>query len=435
MELGADMSSQVQVLGIAQSFAIALLIGALVGVEREKKKEESQRPSFAGIRTFMLLSEAGALSAWLAQQTAMPSIFGVSLAGLLGLIGLAYVLEKRTNPAAVGLTTELAGLTVFLLGAAVMFGYAAVAVGLAVVNTSLLAFKDPLHGAIQKLGKEDIYAAIKLLIATFIVLPLLPHQTIDPWGALDPYKLWLLVVLISALSLIGYVATRWLGSARGVAITGVTGGLVSSTAVTLSMARESRSNGIDGKDDAYASGILIAWVVMFARVAVMVLALGPALMQPMLMPFIGMLIVNVGFAAWFYWRSMASTSSSAGVVGAVALKNPFSLWAATKFGLLFAVVLLMVALARRSFSSAGLIYVATLAGTTDVDAITLAMTSQAGDLSRLSLSAQAVVVCVLSNTVTKAGLVALLGSHGVFRRIGLATAIMVLTGGVALFLG
>lgn len=428
------MFAQTTALGLAQSFAIALLIGALLGIEREKKKESSNRPSFAGVRTFMLLAEAGALSAWLAQQMAMPLIFGVSLGGMLVLIAVAYVLEKRTDSTAVGLTTALAGVTVFLLGAAVMFGYAGVAVGLAVFNTSLLAFKDPLHGAIQKLGQEDIFAGLKLLIASFIVLPLLPHHAVDPWGVLNPYKLWLLVVLISALSLVGYVAIRSLGSARGVAVTGISGGLVSSTAVTLSMARESRDEASIGvRDDAYAAGILMAWVVMFLRVGGMVLLLNPALFLPMVWPYATMLSINLGFAAVYYLRSLREAGLDP--VGAVSLKNPFSLWSATKFGLLFAGVLLMVELARRVLPVAGLVYVAVLAGTTDVDAITLAMSSQAGGSVPFAPAAQAVVVCVLSNTVIKATLAGVLGSPGLARRILVATCSMVVLGVSAMLLG
>lgn len=428
------MFAQTPELGTAQLFAIALLIGALVGVEREKKKVDSQRPSFAGIRTFMLLAEAGALSAWLSVQTAMPLIFGVSLTGLLILVTAAYVLERRADPASIGLTTELAALTVFLLGAAVMFGHATVAVGLAVVNTSLLAFKDPLHGAIKRLGKDDIFAGLKLLIASFIVLPLLPHQPVDPWGALNPYKLWLLVILISALSLIGYVATRWLGQARGVAVTGLTGGLVSSTAVTLSIARESRASGQPAKDDAYAAGILIAWSVMFVRVLAMILMLNPALVVPLLWPFGVMLGVNAGFSVWYYLSSLRGTQKTPETLGEVELKNPFSLWAASKFGLLFAAVLLVVELSRRSFSSASLLYVAVLAGLTDVDAITLSMVDFGRVPEQVLLASQAVVAGVLSNTVVKAGMTLGLGSRGLARRVCSATACMLLAGVLAIWL-
>ncbi|KAF7600569.1 MAG: hypothetical protein CGU29_01760 [Candidatus Dactylopiibacterium carminicum] len=411
-----------------QSFAIALLLGALIGVEHEKHKVDAQKPSFAGIRTFVLLSEAGALSAWLSQQTGISGIFAAALAGLVGLIVAAYVLEKRADASSVGLTTELAALTAFLLGAAVMFGHVAIAVALAVVNTSLLAFKDPLHAAVQKLGKDDIFAGLKLLIASFIVLPLLPSQTVDPWDALNPYKLWLLVTLISALSLVGYVAIRWLGPARGVAVTGLTGGLVSSTATTLSLARESRQKGDAAMDDAYAGGVLIAWSVMFVRILVMVAIINPGLIPVMLWPFVFMLLVNTGFALTYYWRSQRSARHHPASVSEVPLKNPFSLWSASKFGMLFAVVLLLVGITRQHFSSSGMVLVAILAGTTDVDAITLSMADLAREATHVPIALQAVVAATLSNTVVKAGMTMLLGSHGLGRRMLLATLAVLVTG-------
>ena len=142
-----------------------------------------------------------------------------------------------------GLTSEMAAIAVFLLGAMAVAGEAELAVALGVVTSAVLAFKQPLHGAVRRLDTQDVFAGLKLLIASFIVLPLLPDTTIDPWQAINPYKLWLLVVLISALSLAGYVAVRWLGSTHGSAITGLAGGLVSSTATTLNFARSSRDDG------------------------------------------------------------------------------------------------------------------------------------------------------------------------------------------------
>ena len=121
-------------------------------------------------------------------------------------------------------------MVVFLLGPMVMLGDQALAIGLGVITAAVLAYKQPLHGFVEKLGWDDVYAGVRMLIATFIALPLLPDRAIDPWGALNPYKLWLLVILISSLSLVGYVLTRWLGPTRGAALTGLTGGLVSSTA-------------------------------------------------------------------------------------------------------------------------------------------------------------------------------------------------------------
>lgn len=412
-------------------FGIALLIGALVGIEREKRKALKQVPTFAGIRTFILIAETGALAAWLSIQMSMPLIFGVALAGLFAQIAVAYVLEKRANNSSVGLTTELAGISVFMLGAAVMFGHAAIAIGLAVINTTLLAFKGELHGAVNKLGQDDIYAGLKLLIASFIVLPLLPDTPVDPWHALNPYKLWLLVILISALSLVGYVATRWLGSARGVAITGFSGGLVSSTAVTLSMARESREGGHEAMGATYAAGILFAWVVMFLRIIVMMLVLSPVLLRQAL-PALGlMLLINLGFALGYYLHGLRTQP---GGVHEVPLTNPFSLWSASKFGLLFAVVLLLVAISRQVFSASSVVWVGVFAGLTDVDAITLSMSDFGKTAGMSSIAIQAIIAAVLANTLVKCALAVGLGSRGLGRSMIPASAVLLVVGGGSMFL-
>lgn len=416
--------------GTFRLFATALAIGALIGLEREHRRLEDGQPGFAGLRSFVLLSEAGALAMWLTRELAMPLIFIATLLGVSLLVAISHVLESRheRNP---GVTTELAAISVFLLGGLVMTGQVALSVALAVANTALLTFKAPLQLLIRKLGQDDLLAGLKLLIASFIVLPLLPDAPIDPWQAINPHKLWLLVILISLLSLVGYVAMRWLGSARGILVTGLAGGLVSSTAVTLSLARESRASAgsLAQPDDAYAAGILIAWSVMFVRVAGMLLFLNAALLHAMAVPMAAMFVVCVAGAAVFYRRSPASSSGTS----EVPLKNPFSLWAACKFGLLFAGVLVLVALTRHSFADAGVLYVSVIAGTTDVDAISLSMAEIASDPQSVALAANAVIACTLSNTVTKALLAATQGRKGLAMRLGLVTALTVLAGVAALF--
>jgi uncharacterized membrane protein YhiD involved in acid resistance len=230
-----------ELLATAGDFAIALLLGALVGIEREKRKsEEDDTGHIAGLRTFTLLALLGAVAGWLSRETSSPWILATALLTVGAFVTAGYFVNAKPGPDAKGLTTEVAAPIVFLLGAMVMLGHQAVAIGLGVVTAAVLAYKQPLHGFVERLGWDDVYAGVRLLIATFIALPLLPDRAIDPWGALNPYKLWLLVILISSLSLVGYVLTRWLGPARGAALTGLTGGLVSSTAVTLSFSREAR---------------------------------------------------------------------------------------------------------------------------------------------------------------------------------------------------
>jgi uncharacterized membrane protein (DUF4010 family) len=418
---------------VVRNFLIALLIGALVGIEREKHKAAEHPASFGGLRTFILFAEVGAVGAWLSHHLGTPWVFIATLAAVTAAVVSAYVLENRQKPDSLGLTTEIAALTVCLLGGAVMYGYAELAVALAILTSAVLAFKQPLHGLVQKLGTEDIYAVLKLLIATFIVLPLLPAEPIDPLQAINPHKLWLLVILIAGLSLIGYVAVRWLGAARGAAITGLSGGLVSSTAVSLSFARQSRTDKDPLAGDTFAAGILIAWTVMFVRVVVTVAIVYPPLVAHLILPYTTMAVAAAVLAGAFYWHG-ARRSRPIEASGEVRVKNPFSLVAATRFGLVFALVLVVVKLTERYAPVEGLYVVAGVAGLTDVDAITLSMAEFASQSGNLATAAAAIAIAALSNTLVKYGMVVVLGSRPLRQRLTLATAAIVAVGLAAIWL-
>jgi uncharacterized membrane protein (DUF4010 family) len=409
---------QQQLIAVAGDFAIAILLGALVGIEREKRKAEEQEPGhIAGLRTFTLLALLGAAAGFLSKNLSSPGILAAALLIVGAFIVAGYFVTARSSDGGKGLTTETAAIVVFLLGAMVMFGERELAIALGVVTAAVLAYKQPLHGFVEKLGWEDVYAGLRLLIATFIALPLLPNRTVDPWGALNPYELWLLVILISSLSLVGYVLTRWLGPARGTALTGLTGGLVSSTAVTLSFAREARDN--PQNVAALACGILLAWAVMFLRVIVLVAVVNRKLLPEILIPFLLMGLTSGGYAAFLYFGDSSVDGTAPN--GEVEIENPFSLTAAAKFAALFAVVLLAVKIVQEHFPPSGLYAVAALAGLTDVDAITLSMSefAQSGD-ARVAVIA--IVIASLSNTIVKCGMGFLLGGEGLGKKLLAATA-------------
>jgi uncharacterized membrane protein (DUF4010 family) len=389
-----------ELVNVALDFATAILLGAMVGVEREKRKaEEGATSGIAGLRTFTLLALLGAAAAYLSRSTSSPWILAVALLIIGAFVVAGYFIAARTSPESTGLTTEVAALVVFLLGAMVMFGYPELAIALGVITAAVLAYKQPLHGFVDRLGWDDVYAGLRLLIATFIALPLLPDEPIDPWGALNPYSLWLLVILISSLSLVGYVLTRLLGPARGIALTGLTGGLVSSTAVTLSFAKDAADKPQEAP--ALACGILLAWAVMFVRVIVLVAVINRALLTHILVPFAAMAIVVSGFAGFLYVRG-GSVDGAAGK-GNLKVQNPFSLTEAAKFAALFAVVLLAVKIVQQHFPPNGLYAVAALAGLTDVDAITLSMSEFAkGGEARIAVIA--IVIASLTNTLVKCGM-------------------------------
>ncbi len=395
-------------LDLVRQFGTALLLGALVGIDREKRKEEGEA-NFGGIRTFILIALSGATAAQVGRLLDTPGVLLVAL----GMIGLALVAAHasehlRPQTVAPGLTSEVAALVVFLLGGLCVLGPLELAVALGVATSAVLAFKQPIHDLVRRVGTEDLYAALKLLVATFIVLPLLPRRPVDPWAALNPYTLWWLVILISALSLVGYVATRALGAARGLLLTGLTGGLVSSTAVTLALARRSREPRA-GPAGMLAAGILVAWLIMLPRLAVLLAVASPVLARRLGPALAGLALVTAGLA-WRGFRRARPAGAPEAPGVEVPLRNPFSLLEAVKFAALFAAVLVLVKLAGQHAGTGGLYAVAVVAGLPDVDAISLSLAGQVRAGGPVDLAARAVLLAVMSNTGLKAALVLALGS-------------------------
>ncbi len=409
---------------LARRFLLAILLGGLVGIEREKRREqEGESPVVGGLRTFTLVGLAGATSAWLGRIIGMDLLF--VLAGAA--IALVFVLAPRAvggeQEATPGLTTKTAAILVFMLGGATMYGQAETAVALAVTISGILALKEPLHGMVRRVGTVDLVAALKLLFATFIVLPMLPDTALDPWGVLVPSRLWMLVVLISALSLAGYVAVRVLGERRGSVVTGFFGGLVSSTAVTLAFARSSRLP--SAVPFALAAGVLLAWTVMFIRVLVEVAVVHAPLLPRLILPMGVMAALSVMAAAFCYYKIRSAPDAPP---GEVSLQNPFSLTAAVKFAAFFAAILLAVELVREHAPGSGVYALAALAGTTDVDAITLSMAGTVRDGGDPTQAALAIGVAALTNTLVKATMALTLGSSGFRKVIGVAAGLVTLAG-------
>jgi uncharacterized membrane protein (DUF4010 family) len=351
----------------------------------------------------------------------------VILAGAILVAG--FLMEADERKGQIGLITELAAIVVTLLGGLAMLDQEALAVCLGIVVAALLAYKQPLHGLIDRIGWDDIFAGLRLLIASFIVLPLLPDRTIDPWQALNPRALWLLVVLISALSMVGYVATRWLGPGRGAVVTGTTGGLVSSTAATLAFSRQSQS-AAGAAARMLAIGTLIAWSVMFARILVVSFAIYPAFVRHLSISMIAMAVATLASVGILYWQHVRSRAADGAVAAAadIPVTTPFSLTQAVKFGLLYAAILLLVKIVGGLELREGLYLVAVLAGSTDVDAITLSMTQYARDGGAARLATVSIIIAALSNTAVKAAMAGFIGSADYRRPILIATALIAAAG-------
>jgi len=272
-------------------FGVALIIGFLVGLQREYAFNKQGKELAAGVRTFSLISLIGCTAAMITQLTASPLPF-VAIIIILGLlITVNFFIQAWRGET--GLTTEVAALMTALAGALVYWNNMALAVALTVTTTILLSFKLELHTFARHLTKPDIFSTLKFAVISVIILPVLPNKLFGPapFNIFNPYKIWLLVVFISGISFVGYILIKIIGPRKGISLTGLLGGLASSTAVTLSFTQKSRDNKILAKP--FALAILIAWTVMFARVLILVAAINSSMMKLLWIPLTASMIVGL----------------------------------------------------------------------------------------------------------------------------------------------
>ncbi|MGD8803934.1 MAG: MgtC/SapB family protein, partial [Gammaproteobacteria bacterium] len=233
------MSEELQVF---YHLCVALAIGLLIGVERGWKEREAQEGErVAGVRTFGLIGLLGGGTALLAEQLGS-LVLGLAFVGMAGALTTVYVVNFRSSEDDAGITSLITGLLTFVFGALTVMGQAAVAAAFAVVTTLLLSYKPVLHQWVSALEVDELRAGIKLLLISVVLLPILPDQGFGPWQALNPYEMWWMVVLVASISFTGYFAIKIAGTRRGTVLTGLFGGLASSTALTLHFSRMSRGN-------------------------------------------------------------------------------------------------------------------------------------------------------------------------------------------------
>jgi uncharacterized membrane protein (DUF4010 family) len=405
-------------------FGAALVIGILVGLQREYAYGDPDREMFAGVRTFALMALVGGVAAMVADELASPWPFiGVML--LLGaLIAIAYFVTAWRGK--VGLTTEVSALVTTLCGALCYWGYLPLAAAMAVATTVLLSIKLEMQTFIRRLTREDVYATLKFAVITAIVLPVLPNQTFGPppLDVLNPYKIWLMVVFISGISFLGYVLIKVVGSRQGIGLTGLLGGLASSTAVTLSFSQRSQTQPDLARP--LALGLTLSWMMMFLRVVAEVAALNAALLRMLWLPMAASAAVGLAYGVYLCFSQRTDEE------GGVDFSNPFELGPAVKFGLLYAVILLVSKAAQIYLGDTGVYLSSIVAGLTDVDAITLSMAELGGAAGGVDLhvAARAIVLAAMSNTFVKSGIVLASGSASL-RRVSLPGFVLMLVAGVS----
>ncbi|MFP3948680.1 MAG: MgtC/SapB family protein [Gemmatimonadota bacterium] len=400
--------------------AVALGLGLLVGLQREWAVSR-----VAGIRTFTLITLAGLVVAIVAERFG-GWIFGAGLLSLAAFVVLGNLILARSEDSDPGMTTEVAAVLMFVVGGALAIGYTALAVVVGGTVAVLLHWKEPLHSFADRIGREDFEAVIRLALIALVILPVLPNRSFGPYRVLNPFEIWLMVVLIVGISMAGYVAYKALGPRAGTVATGLLGGLISSTATSIGFAR--RAHGNPDRSPAAALIVVLASTVAFARVLVEVAIVAPRFLTAVAPPLVAMMVAMTMVAASMYGWERAALGSSAGEQD-----PPSNLRAAIAFGVVYAVVLFAVAAARARFGEGALYGVAALSGLTDMDAITLstAQLLKDGDLDVVT-GWRLILVGGMANLVFKGGAVAVLGPRKLLTRVGVAFALSLGAGGAIL---
>jgi uncharacterized membrane protein (DUF4010 family) len=411
-------------------FAAALFIGALIGLEREFVQQRSEDPEFAGIRTFSLIALLGAVAAHLSQRFGLWPFVAVYL-GLALLVWASY-LGSIYRDEGEGITTEVVALLVPLLGAMVVWDEFELAAALAVVVALWLALKPRLHGLARRMSTADLRATLEFSLITIVVLPILPNRSFGPYDVVNPFEIWLLVVLVSGIGFFGYVLMKVFGTEQGIGIIGVLGGLVSSTATTVSFA--SRSKTVPGLWSLLLRGILLSSSIMFPRMLVEVSVVYPPLIGLVSPVIVAMFVASLGMV-FFLWRRDAATEDLEREE--VELSNPLRLQTAMGFAVVFTLVLVILRVANEYFGSTGVYIASALTGVADVDAITLSA-SELASLGQIepAVAAVSVVLAALVNTASKAVMAltlgaremrrGLLGAYGLILLVGFASSAVVL---------
>lgn len=392
---------------------IAAVGGAAVGVERERSnRPDSPHSLFAGVRTFTLLGGLGGATGLL-WTLGFGALATTLLAGAAALVVAAYVMASKKD---VGSTTEVAGFVVLAAGVFAGSGHWRLASGIVAITAVLLAEKSQLHHWVARVPEKGVRSGFRFALMALVVLPLVPEGPYGPWGGVRPRELWIVVLLISGLSFLGYAARAIVGPGKGSVLSGLLGGLISSTNVTLSFARTSRVEPQSGGP--LALGVITSCTVMFVRVGVVISLLNPAL-GVVILPYVGVpALIGTAFAVWGLTRDHDGAEALSEVA------NPLQVGAALQMAILFQAVLFGLEAVKNLWGGAGIVLSGALLGLTDVDALTIAMAKS--DVAPAQ-AAMAVGVGCLTNTLVKLSIVLVVG-RGSFRPAATAGFALLLAG-------
>jgi len=395
-------------LELLQRAALAAAIGLLIGIERGWQSRQAKAGTrVAGIRTFTLISLLGGMCGLLPGTSAL----GFCFVGFALPFGL-YEWRRARKAGGFSATGFVAGLLTFVLGAYAVRGSMAVAAAAAVLTAVILAERQILHGFLQRLKWTELRAALVLLVMTAVLLPALPNRTIDPWGALNPYHIWLMTVLVAVVCYGGYIAVRIAGGRRGLLYAGIAGGIATSTTVTWTFARLARHN--PAVRPQVIAAILVAWIASLLRMGALAIAIAPSLVGPLAPPMaVASAVLAVG--AVFAYRAAGQPGQQE-----LSLSDPFELPLLLRFTGLLVVIMLLSKLL--STENAGLFALAGASGLLDVDPITLSMARLANNGVSQSVAVSAILIAAAANGLAKSVLAVIFGG----KHLGLVLGAMAL---------
>ena len=401
---------------IFYKLAAALGIGFIIGMQRENSYSRNNSRHPAGLCSFSIVSLCGALSCFLGELmgSIVPFVTGLIVVGLLLVAShVAYGLSNRENGGPAGVTTSAALIMIYFLGALCWFNRLLEACILMIVLLWLLAVKRQLHEFAKKLSSEDIMATVKFAVISLLILPFLPNHAYGPAGleVLNPHTIWLFVVFISGIGFVGYVLIKVVGPGKGIWLTGLLGGLASSTALTLNLAGRSCDNEQYAAD--FTLGIVLSWSVMYVRLYLICVFLMPALALPLLAPLIVPVVPGLAYAGYLKIRESKDHRQKT-----TDFNNPFKLLPAVKFGLVFTIVMFLANAARVYLGSGALIACSFLGGAAEMDAVAFSLIDMCrkAALENHSLIL-ALLFASLANTIAKGGIVYFLGAKAMRRPI------------------
>lgn len=398
--------------------AVSLGIGMVLGLEREHSGIRDNHQYFAGIRTFTIVAIFGFLSGLAAGFIGIRIIY-LGFIGLIVLTAVSYVISSQKGD--VGATTEFALIVSFLLGLITLLGHVQIALAITVIVLALLSLKIEMKKIAGSTTREEIFALLKFVVLVALIFPFLPDKTIDPYGVFNPREVMLVIILTSGLNFGGYLLIKFLGAHKGILLTGIVGGFVSSTIIAWNFSKRSNDNPALSKS--YSSAILSASTIMPVRVILWIYIFNKALLPHLALPLALLVLTGFLYAFILVKRNSKETGDSE-----VISDNPLDLIEALKFGGLFTVILYIVHFAGLYLGSKGILLASIVSGLSDVDAITISLAKLKDQAVSVITVSNGILLATLSNTIVKLGISVFYGSRELKKHLIIGYGLVFLAG-------